>query len=341
MEAGEAGALTILEHVSESGGGSESGKRGHGEGDQEAILNFGEPLVDVSEDGSLVLFRDGAIVPIFEGNEHHGGIRGGRTIDDGISSHREDILHAGDVSDDFTGAGNNFIGPLQGGPIRELDIDHAIAFIFLWDEAGGEFGESKAGEADDTGEDHRSDHGAADRNLHCPGGCVGGGIDCAVEELEEAAGFFAVLAQKDGTERGAQREGVDGAEDCGNRDGDGELLEECAGDAGDEDGGDEDRQEDQGGGDDGAGNLPHGNDGGFLWILAVLNVANDVLDHHDGVIDHDSDDKDESEEGELVDGEAQHLEHGESADEGDRDSEGRDNGGPEVLQEYVDREYDQ
>ena len=49
----------------------------------------------------------------------------------------------------------------------------------------------------------------------------------------------------------------------------------------------------------------HGADGGVVRREAVLDVALDVLDHDDGVIDHDADGQHEAEERERVDREAE------------------------------------
>ena len=74
---------------------------------------------------------------------------------------------------------------------------------------------------------------------------------------------------------------------------------------------------------------------------ALLQPAFDVLDHHDGVIDHDADGQDQTEEGDVVQAEAEGGHDGEGADDGDGDGDQRDEGGPPVLQERQDDNGDQ
>jgi hypothetical protein len=72
-----------------------------------------------------------------------------------------------------------------------------------------------------------------------------------------------------------------------------------------------------------------------IWPIALRVAASggrpflahdalDVLDHHDGVVDHDADHQHHAEHGQHVDREAQRQQHGEGAHQRDRHHDGGD-----------------
>ena len=67
---------------------------------------------------------------------------------------------------------------------------------------------------------------------------------------------------------------------------------------------------------------------------AFLDMPRDVLDLDDGVVDHESDRDGQSHQGEVVEAVAKLVEHREGADQRQRHGDGRDNGRPEIAQEY-------
>src|SRR4029079_14106122 len=75
-----------------------------------------------------------------------------------------------------------------------------------------------------------------------------------------------------------------------------------AADAGDEGNGDEDRQQDQRDGDDGAGDFGHRLLAGIRYrqLGLLLDDALDVLDHDDGIVDHDADREHERQQGDGI-----------------------------------------
>ena len=81
-----------------------------------------------------------------------------------------------------------------------------------------------------------------------------------------------------------------------------ELPVELAGEAGDKRDGHEDGAEHQRDGNDRAGYLAHRAQGGVVRREPVLDTALDVLDHDNGVIDHDADGEHQPEKRECVDG---------------------------------------
>ena len=100
---------------------------------------------------------------------------------------------------------------------------------------------------------------------------------------------------------------------------------------GHEDGGQHQRDRDEG-----AAHLVHGAMGRLAGRHPFMQVALDVLDDDDRIVDHDADGEHEAEEGEVVQREAEGAHHGEGADERDRDRHDRDDRGPPSLQEEDD-----
>src|ERR1700730_254574 len=67
----------------------------------------------------------------------------------------------------------------------------------------------------------------------------------------------------------------------------------------------------------------------------------DVLDLDDRVVDHEADRDRQGHQGEVVETVAEFVEHPEGANERQRHGDSRDNGRPEISQEYEDHHYDE
>ncbi len=89
----------------------------------------------------------------------------------------------------------------------------------------------------------------------------------------------------------------------------------------------------EGDGDNRAGNFAHGLIGGLTRCFARFDIAFDVFDHHDGVIDNDADGQHQTEQGQCVDGEAEDVHDREGADDGNRYAQQRYDRRPPGLQE--------
>ena len=250
--------------------------------------------------------------------------------DGGVAGDGEGVGDAGDFSGHGVHAAHDGIGAFEGGGVGELDEDEGVTEVLGGNEAAGDFVEDFASEADEGGVGDDDEDG--DANEEADEGGVGvsaefeeaieGAEEPSEEEIDEPCEFVrlgAMRLQKDGAKGGAERDGVEGGDDGGDGDGESELFVELAGDTGDKSGRDEHGAEDKGHGDDGTGDLLHGLDGGFARVEALGDVALDIFDHDDGVIDDDADGEDEAEEGEVVEGESHGLHDGEGADEGDWD----------------------
>ena len=100
--------------------------------------------------------------------------------------------------------------------------------------------------------------------------------------------LLALFAQQPGAHHGREREGHHGGDGHGHAEGDGEFPEQAADNAGHEQQRDENRDQGYAQGDDGEADLFRAFEGGLHGGFAVLDVADDVLDHDDGVIHHEA-----------------------------------------------------
>ena len=69
---------------------------------------------------------------------------------------------------------------------------------------------------------------------------------------------------------------------------------------------------------------------------ALFQVAHDVLDDDDGVVDDEADRDGQGHQRQIVEAVAEHVEHGEGADQRQRHGDGRDDRRPEIAQEQED-----
>ena len=73
---------------------------------------------------------------------------------------------------------------------------------------------------------------------------------------------------------------------------------------------------------------------------AAFDVTHDVLEHDDGVVDHEADGQRQRQQRQIVDAVAHHVHAGERAQDRHRQRERRDNRGGCVAQEQVDHQHD-
>ena len=73
--------------------------------------------------------------------------------------------------------------------------------------------------------------------------------------------------------------------------------------------------------------------------LSHLHVADDVLEHHDGIIDDEAHGQGQRHEREVVDAVVEQVHHREGADDGHGEREARDDGSRDVAQEGEDHQH--
>ena len=132
-------------------------------------------------------------------------------------------------------------------------------------------------------------------------------------------------AEQDRRKRRRQGQSIEGGDRDGKGDGQRELAEQDASRAGEECDRHEYRNEYERGGDDRAGDFSHGGGGGFGGAgLALLQVALDVLDYDNHVVDNQPGRESNAEKRERVDGEAKQLDECKCADERNWNGDGRE-----------------
>ncbi len=125
-------------------------------------------------------------------------------------------------------------------------------------------------------------------------------------------------------------------EEHGEGDHQAELLEVLPGDAAHEAHRHEHGDDGQRDGDDGEADLVGGFQRRAIGALAHAHVAHDVLDLDDGVVHQDAGDDGDGEQADEVEREARGIERPERRNDGERQGDGRDDGGAQVAQEDED-----
>src|SRR5215207_5040834 len=152
---------------------------------------------------------------------------------------------------------------------------------------------------------------------------------------------LAVRPQEQRAERRRKRQRVDRRDDRRGGDRQRELAIELAGYAGDEGGRHEHRRQHEGDREYSAADLVPGLVGGGARRHALRDVALDILDDDDRVVDNDADRQDEAEQGQRIEREAERAHHRESAYERHRDRDDRDDRRAPRLQEHDDDDDDE
>jgi len=151
-----------------------------------------------------------------------------------------------------------------------------------------------------------------------------------------------LAAQQKRGERGRKSQRVERGD--GDREGDGqrELTKQNPGCAGEKRNWYEDGNQHQRSGDDGSRNFLHGVGRGFDRIqFAFLQMALDVFDDDDSVVDDQTGGERDAEQGQRVDGEAEQFDECERADERNRNGNRRDDSRAPVFEENKDDQNDQ
>jgi hypothetical protein len=125
------------------------------------------------------------------------------------------------------------------------------------------------------------------------------------------------------------------------RDGYGEFAEQPADDAAHQQKRNEDGDQRQADRQDGEADLSGALDRRLARAHPLLDMAIDVLQHDDGVVDDEADRDGEAHQREIVDAEAEHVHHRESADQGERHGDAGNDRRPEIAQEEEDHHDDE
>ena len=176
-----------------------------------------------------------------------------------------------------------------------------------------------------AGHDHDADDRDAHQAAHHRDVAVAHVVDRAQHVAHRAAARLAALEQHR-AQRRAQRQRVERRDQHRHRDRHRELAEQLAADAGNEGHRDEHRQQHQRDGEDRAGDLRHRLLAGVRdrELGLLLDHPLDVLDHDDGVVDHDADGEHERQQRDGIGRVADRQHHRERADDRHRHRDQRD-----------------
>ena len=180
-----------------------------------------------------------------------------------------------------------------------------------------------------------------DQPAHHVGIAVRQPVESGIEPAEQRKIGRRPMPQEGGAQRRTERQRVEGRNADRNRDRQGELVIETAGDARDERDRNEHRHQHRRRRDDRAGHFGHRRLRGAQRRQAVLELPLDVLHHHDRVVDHESDRQHHAEQAQHVQRKAHHLHHRQCRDQRHRNGDGRNQRGAPVLQEDEDHQDDQ
>src|SRR5712692_1522916 len=227
----------------------------------------------------------------------------------------------------------------QRSPVRKLEIDEGIALIFVRKEARWHSAGKKAACQAKGHEQHDHDDGLSDE-CRAPTDIA---LCCSskheVKPIEKSPQQSSTLCPWPEQQRGkrrTERERVERRQEHRNRDSDGELLVEPAGNAGDECCRHKYCGENQRDPDDRAGEFFHCFQGRVLRSQALLYVPFHAFDHDDGVVHDEADRQNKTKERKRIDGETEHREKHKCAYERDRYGQQRNQRGAPALQEKVD-----
>ena len=127
----------------------------------------------------------------------------------------------------------------------------------------------------------------------------------------------------------------------GHRDGDGELLEQPAQNATQEQHRDEYGRERERHGHNRESDFTRPFERSHQRRLAHLDMPDDVLQHDDGIVHHEADGKDQGHHGQVVQAVVQQVHHGEGSDDGERQRQAGDDGRRHVAQKQEDHHHHQ
>ncbi len=168
------------------------------------------------------------------------------------------------------------------------------------------------------------------------------GIEAALAELVETAVPFLIVGAQEarGHHRGQCQRHEHRDEDR-HRQHDGELAEQAADDAAHQQQRDQHGDQRDADRDDGEADLARALEGGRHRLLAFLDIAADVLQHHDGVVDDEADRDRQRHQRQIVQRVAEHPHQRAGAEQRQWHRHGGDHGRPEAAQEGEDHHHDQ
>ena len=339
---GRRGAGAADELELEAGGCAEADDGWQVERDDGRGRNPAEILVELVKGREHRHAGSLAFVERLHRRHEEGAVGQVEAVEHAVAADGEEVLQPGLAADDALDLLDDGQGPARRCGIRQLDLAHEGALVFVGQKAGGYDACQPAGPGDEGQGEQPRDQCAARQRRGQADIAVAARIDSAVQARDDAPAL-AAMAQDEGAERRGQGQGVEGRDHHRGRHGHGELLVELAGDARNEGRRDEDRQQHQRDGDDRARHLAHGLFGGLCRCQVRFRLEDmlDRFDHDDRVVDHDADGEHQGQQRDCIGREAHGQHDGEGADQGNRHGDDRDDRGAEVAEKDEDDDADQ
>ncbi len=151
-----------------------------------------------------------------------------------------------------------------------------------------------------------------------------------------------LFAEKPGAQDRCQCQGDKTGDHHRHGHGDSQLVQQPAGCPAEKRDRHKHRHQRERGRDHGKRNLAGGSSGGRQRrFVQSFNVPECVLEHHDRVVDHQADRQHQRQQGQVVDGEPEQVNHQERPNDRGRDCQGRDQGGADAAQEQEDHQRHQ
>ena len=346
-------ALPVLDAHGETAAGADARDRRRWDHDDEGASDGRQPLAQIRRDHLRV-------EPLLEAHlrffEHWKQRRRVARLSAGRSRQTRkdrDMRNSGRIERDALDPPNDLGGPRQRGRARQLrGYDH-VAAILCRNVALGRGDKQPAGAADQDHihEQHHHampDHEACDVSIK-----MRQPVKAAVEQPGEPSpaardqipsGRWPLLFVRNEDLRSqCRRQGqrTEAGDCCRDRDGDRELLEELPGNATEKRGRHEHSAQHQRDRHQRATDLLHRLQRGIAPAQALREMPLDILDHDNGVVDHDANREHKAEQRQIVDGIAERGHRSKSSDQRHRNRHDRDDRRPPALQEHQHHDNDQ
>ena len=220
----------------------------------------------------------------------------------------------------------------HGGAARALGVDHQQAGVLDREEALRDRHRHPAGRADGGEEGDPDQEAQPQRPVEQPAIAALEGPEAALQRAVHQPGAGARRRSRVAISGVRVSETTQEASTASGHGG-GEGVEHPPHHAAHEQDRQEHRGQRQGDGDDGEADLARAADRRLQRRHALLDVAHDRFQHHDGVVHHQADRDGEAEQGDVVDAVAQRVHQPEGGAEADRHRDGRDQGGGKAAEE--------
>ncbi len=164
-------------------------------------------------------------------------------------------------------------------------------------------------------------------------------LEAAFADAVDGAVAGAVRLEEMGAQHGRRGERHHHRDGDGGGDGHGEFVEETPDEAAHQEDGDEDGDQRDAHRHDGEADLAGAQQGGIEGEHASLDVAHDVFEHHDGVVDDEAGRDGKGHQRQIVQRVIHQVHHAEGADDGEGHGDAGNQGGADFAQEDEDDEH--